>query len=81
MPSILPPWHLTELKNMGDRRSLNTVWIVKESLFTQKNKFWESISSSEARWKGGTWSELNRTKVYSISKKLNSAKVWVTLYI
>src|SRR5579859_3459582 len=32
-------------------------------------------------WKGGTWSELNRTKVYSISKKLNSAKVWVTLYI
>src|SRR5579859_1678698 len=32
-------------------------------------------------WKGGTWSELNRTKVYSISKKLNSAKVGDPLYL
>src|SRR5579859_7840067 len=31
-------------------------------------------------WKGGTWSKLNRTKVYSIVKKLSSATVWVTLY-
>jgi len=33
------------------------------------------------KWKGGTWSELNKTKVYSIVKKLISAKVWVTQYI
>src|SRR5579859_7440717 len=33
------------------------------------------------QWKGGTWSELNRTKVYSISKKLNSAKVGNPLYL
>src|SRR5579859_5004363 len=32
-------------------------------------------------WKGGTWNELNRTKVYSISKKLNSAKVGSPLYL
>src|SRR5579859_7484424 len=32
-------------------------------------------------WKGGTWNELNRTKVYSISMKLNSAKVGSPLYL
>src|SRR5579859_2212498 len=32
-------------------------------------------------WKGGTWNELNRTKVYSISKKLSSAKVGNPLYL
>src|SRR5579859_4927801 len=32
-------------------------------------------------WKGGTWSELNRTKVYSIVKKLSSAKVGNPLYL
>src|SRR5579859_2878075 len=34
-----------------------------------------------ATWKGGMWSELNRTKVYSISKKLSSAKVSNPLYL
>src|SRR5579859_3216483 len=34
-----------------------------------------------AWWKGGTWSELNRTKVYSIVKKLSSAKVGNPLYL
>jgi len=33
------------------------------------------------KWKGGTWSELNRTKVYSISNKLSSAKVGNPLYL
>src|SRR5579859_4287678 len=33
------------------------------------------------QWKGGTWSELNRTKVYSIVKKLSSAKVGNPLYL
>src|SRR5579859_6828360 len=39
---------------------------------SRSNRFW---------WKGGTWSELNRTKVYSISKKLSSAKVGNPLYL
>src|SRR5579859_1862347 len=34
----------------------------------------EFDSKSMEVWKGGMWSELNRTKVYSISKKLSSAK-------
>src|SRR5579859_6671277 len=39
------------------------------------------LNQSDRSWKGGTWSELNRTKVYSISKKLNSAKVGDPLYL
>src|SRR5579859_4058354 len=39
------------------------------------------INHHLGKWKGGTWSELNRTKVYSISKKLNSAKVGNPLYL
>src|SRR5579859_6524714 len=38
-------------------------------------------SISASFWKGGTWNELNRTKVYSISKKLSSAKVGNPLYL
>src|SRR5579859_5955893 len=39
------------------------------------------INHHLGKWRGGTWSELNRTKVYSISKKLNSAKVGNPLYL
>jgi len=60
-------------------RVFATTWLscamAMDSFIRSRNSF------IEGRWKGGTWSELNRTKVYSISKKLNSAKVWVTLYI
>src|SRR5579859_1327562 len=47
----------------------------------QNNDHCHNPQTNKARWKGGTWSKLNRTKVYSISKKLSSAKVSNPLYL
>jgi hypothetical protein len=48
-PAVLVAKEWTIFDWLRNRRSLNTVWIVKESIVAQKHNFWESISSSEAR--------------------------------